>query len=946
LKRLIFLLAFLLPSVALAQPSQGNSTKLWDGTRTAAVTAASALKTDSSATTQPVSASSLPLPSGASTAAKQPTLGTAGSASTDVLTIQGIASMTALKTDGSAVTQPVSGTVSVSGNVDVTPTSPAANDYLPMRLTDGTSFYTASGGGGSSATEYTEDAASASDPVGGMLIARRRDTLSGSEVSADGDNIALNATSKGQLQVKLADTVAVDGSGVTQPVSVSSLPLPSGAATAANQTTGNTSLSSIDGKITACNTGAVVVSSSGLPSGAATSAKQDTQTTSLQLIDDIVHADGDALGKAAAIAGQLDDTGTTAATEDKVSPARITAQRGLHVNLRNNSGSEIGTSSTPVQVSLANTAANSTAVKVDGSAVTQPVSAASLPLPSGAATSTKQPALGTAGSASSDVLTVQGVASMTALKVDGSAVTQPVSGTVTANAGTGTFGTNVSQLAGTTTDTNSGNKSAGTLRVVLATDQPALTNKLLVTPDANSAVNLAQAAGNTLLTGNGATGTGSPRVTIASDNTAFSVNSTKTASTVPSGTTMQNGATANGNGSSLNVSGYATAILNVTASVAMSGGTTINFEGSVDDTTWVSILAQSVGTSSFATSTTVTGDFRLNVAGYKSVRARISAYSAGTITVKGYSIAEAGPDNSLNANLMLAGTAVSTAASGIPKVGLTDGSGNAVTSTSSALDVNLKSSGATQTVSGTVTANAGTGTFTVDSELPAAAALADGTSNPTVPLAGAAHEIFNGSTWDRARSVVNGQDTTGTGIQAAGILGQLDDTSTGAVTENQFAPVRISSRRAILVEGVASGTALPASQSGTWTVQPGNTANSTPWLVTPTPGTTGGWSVSSQTALTNTKTSVKASAGTLGGYMFYNPNSSVEYIQVWDVASGSVTVGTTAPTYVIPIPATSGANVEFTNGINHGTAIVIAATTTATGSTAPGTALVGFFLYK
>lgn len=55
------------------------------------------------------------------------------------------------------------------------------------------------------------------------------------------------------------------------------------------------------------------------------------------------------------------------------------------------------------------------------------VSAASLPLPTGASTAAKQPALGTAGTASADVLTVQGIASMTALKVDGSAVTQPVS---------------------------------------------------------------------------------------------------------------------------------------------------------------------------------------------------------------------------------------------------------------------------------------------------------------------------------------------------------------------------------------------------------------------------------------------------------------------------------------------------------------------------------------
>jgi hypothetical protein len=156
---------------------------------------------------------------------------------------------------------------------------------------------------------------------------------------------------------------------------------------------------------------------------------------------------------------------------------------------------------------------------------------------------------------------------------------------------------NVAQLAGTTTDTNSGTKSAGTLRVVLATDQPALTNKLLVTPDsvalpANQSVNVAQmngvattmGAGNsgtgvqrvviatdqpaltnkllvtpdsvalpanqsvnvsqinavTPLMGNGVTGTGSPRVTIASDNTAFTVNAAQ------SGTwTVQPGNTAN-----------------------------------------------------------------------------------------------------------------------------------------------------------------------------------------------------------------------------------------------------------------------------------------------------------------------------------------------------------------------------------------------------------------
>lgn len=74
----------------------------------------------------------------------------------------------------------------------------------------------------------------------------------------------------------------------------------------------------------------------------------------------------------------------------------------------------------------------------------------------------------------------------------------------------------------TTVDTNSGAKSASTLRVVLATDQPQLTAKLLVTPDsvalpANQSVNVAQINAVTPLMGAGATGTGSQRVTLATD---------------------------------------------------------------------------------------------------------------------------------------------------------------------------------------------------------------------------------------------------------------------------------------------------------------------------------------------------------------------------------------------------------------------------------------------
>lgn len=81
---------------------------------------------------------------------------------------------------------------------------------------------------------------------------------------------------------------------------------------------------------------------------------------------------------------------------------------------------------------------------------------------------------------------------------------------------------NVAQVAGTATSVNSGTKDAGTLRVVLATDQPALTNKLLVTPDsvalpANQSVNVSQFGGTNVVVGLGAGGSGVPRVTLSND---------------------------------------------------------------------------------------------------------------------------------------------------------------------------------------------------------------------------------------------------------------------------------------------------------------------------------------------------------------------------------------------------------------------------------------------
>lgn len=202
-----------------------------------------------------------------------------------------------------------------------------------------------------------------------------------------------------------------------------------------------------------------------------------------------------------------------AVTAGNAAAPRITAQRGLHVNLRNTAGTEVGTAGA--------------ALRIDPTgATTQPVSAASLPLPSGASTSGKQPALGTAGTASADVISIQGIAGMTAVTISGTVTTTPP-----ANAST-----NVAQFGGTNVSTGTGVGGAGIPRVTVSSDSFPATQAISGTVTANQGTanatpwneNIAQINAVTPLMGNGVTGTGSQRVTIASDNTAFSVNASGT----------------------------------------------------------------------------------------------------------------------------------------------------------------------------------------------------------------------------------------------------------------------------------------------------------------------------------------------------------------------------------------------------------------------------------
>jgi hypothetical protein len=95
----------------------------------------------------------------------------------------------------------------------------------------------------------------------------------------------------------------------------------------------------------------------------------------------------------------------------------------------------------------------------------------------------------------------------------------------------------------------------------------------------------------------------------------------------------------------------------------------------------------------------------------------------------------------------------------------------------------------------------------------------------------------------------------------------------------------------------------------------------------------------------NSSQALKASPGVLYALEVSNPNSADAYIQLFDVASGSVTVGSTTPTLSLFVPAGDGTkdgamDKYWTHGIKFNTAITFACTTTATGSGDPTTGLI------
>lgn len=93
--------------------------------------------------------------------------------------------------------------------------------------------------------------------------------------------------------------------------------------------------------------------------------------------------------------------------------------------------------------------------------------------------------------------------------------------------------------------------------------------------------------------------------------------------------TLQSGATATGNGTAAACPGLGSGAFTVT----ISNTATVTFEGSGDGTNYASMRVVNMATGAVSTTATASGTYLGSLSGMKLVRARISAYTSGTVTV-------------------------------------------------------------------------------------------------------------------------------------------------------------------------------------------------------------------------------------------------------------------------------------------------------------------------
>jgi len=94
-------------------------------------------------------------------------------------------------------------------------------------------------------------------------------------------------------------------------------------------------------------------------------------------------------------------------------------------------------------------------------------------------------------------------------------------------------------------------------------------------------------------------------------------------------------------------------------------------------------------------------------------------------------------------------------------------------------------------------------------------------------------------------------------------------------------------------------------------------------------------------AVTGTKVQVSAVPVDIGAYQMLNNAAAITYVQVFYKLAADVTVGTTVPDVVIPLPVSGGATINFSgSGWRTRGALTLASTTTRGGNSTATTDVV------
>lgn len=672
----------------------------------------------------------------------------------------------------------------VSSSIKATVFDYTNSNPLAVRLTDTSGDYVGAGAG----TQYTEDAASAADPVGTQIISRRRDALSGTEVSADGDVIAVNSTSKGELYVKHVDAIpvtdnagslTVDGTisanlnaGTNNIGDVDVLTVPAPLSTSG----GGTEASALRVTIANDSTGLVSVDDNGgsltvdgtitANAGSGTFTTQDTASK----VDDAAFTA--ATDRVIPVGFVFDDTSPDTVNEGDVGYARMTDTRSVHTTLRDSTGDSAMddtnnavrvnivaggagdgaindgvsssikatvfdyTNSNPLSVRLTDT--NGDYVSAGGGTqYTEDVASATDPIGT-QLIARRRDTLSSETSANGDNVAVNStdkgelyVKHVDAIPVTDNSGSLTVDGTITANAGTGNF-----NIIGTKThdSTTPGTNNIGTLPAICHATNPTYTDTNQVSLSVNQSGSLRTTMGNpaTNRTASAALGSANAAVTINSQGTGTIIWEIDTGTLVG----------------------------------------TVVFEATLDDSNWFAVNSMRIDGTIISSTTSFSDRGEFTTSGYSQARLRVSAYTSGTSNAR----MEAGTTS----DIVRIGQALPV---GDNNIGNVD-----VLTVPAPLST---SGGGTEASSLRVTiANDSTGLVSVD----------DNGSTLSVDDGAGSLTVDNGGTFaiqDSEKVADNAAFTDGTTkILPAGFI--FDETAGTALTENDAAAARIDSKRAIV----------------------------------------------------------------------------------------------------------------------------------------------------